>query len=536
MKIISSGDELKVSNQFAAGNGVERLLFADGTSFNREQIASGAWYRTGNGDDNINASAGDDVLSGGLGNDYLRGNGGGDRYVYASGDGNDRIDDSSGSTTDIDTLKLTDLTAADVTFSRIGGDLQILVNGTGQAIKVEYQFYSQTENWGIEKVEFSDNTQMDLAAINVSAWYRGGSGDDSLNGSAWRETLWGGFGNDYLSGKGGDDRYVYSSGDGNDRIDDSSGSTTEIDTLKFTDLNASDITFSRVGGDLQISVNGTAQAIKVEYQFYSQTANWGIEKIEFADNTHVDLATINAAAWYRGSSGDDSINGSRSTWSETLWGGLGNDYISGKEGNDLYVYSSGDGNDRIDDSSGSTTEIDTLKFTDLNATDVTLSRVNGDLQMLVNSTGQTIKVEYQFYSQTANWGIEKIEFANGSSWDFAAISANAWIRGTFGNDAISGTAWNDTIFGDAGNDTLSGGAGDDTFIFRTGFGQDLITDFNTGHDRLEFRDGLFADAGAALAAASTQGNDVIITVDASTTLLLQNVALANLHVDDFRIV
>jgi hypothetical protein len=47
---------------------------------------------------------------------------------------------------------------------------------------------------------------------------------------------------------------------------------------------------------------------------------------------------------------------------------------------------------------------------------------------------------------------------------------------------------------------------------------------------------VFADAAAALAAASTSGGDTIITIDATTSVLLQNVALANLHAGDFHIV
>ena len=53
---------------------------------------------------------------------------------------------------------------------------------------------------------------------------------------------------------------------------------------------------------------------------------------------------------------------------------------------------------------------------------------------------------------------------------------------------------------------------------------------------LEFYDGLFADSAAALAAASSSGSDTIITIDANTTITLQNVLLSNLHEDDFRLV
>ena len=532
--INATGETLRVENQFNGSNGVEEIVFADGSTWDRSQIDAASWFRGTSGNDWISASSSDDVMFGGLGNDYLRGNDGDDTYIYASGHGNDEIDDQSGSTTQIDTLKFTDLNISDLTVSRVGGDLVLGVNATGETIKLDYQFYSSSANWGIEKFEFANGDSWDLAMINSSAWYRGTSGNDSITGSSWNETFLGNQGNDYLRGNDGADTYVYASGHGNDEIDDQSSSTTQIDTLKLTDLNPGDVTLSRAGDHLMVGIDSTGATIKVDYQFYSQTANWGIEKIEFANGDSWDLATINSSAWYRGTSGSDLITASSSD--DILFGGQGNDYLRGNDGADTYVYASGHGNDEIDDQSSSTTQIDTLKLTDLNPGDVTLSRVGDHLMVGIDSTGATIKVDYQFYSQTGNWGIEKIEFANNTSWDLAAIDANAWIRGSSGNDTVSGTSWNDTIAGGAGNDTLSGGGGDDTFVFRAGLGQDTVTDFTVGHDVLEFRDGIFADAAAALAAASTSGSDTIISIDATTSVLLQNVALANLHAGDFHIV
>jgi Ca2+-binding RTX toxin-like protein len=85
---------------------------------------------------------------------------------------------------------------------------------------------------------------------------------------------------------------------------------------------------------------------------------------------------------------------------------------------------------------------------------------------------------------------------------------------------------------------LTGGTGNDTFVFRTGFAQDTITDFTAGagsDDVIEFRDGIFADFAAVLAASSASGSSTVITVDASTTITLQGVAIGNLHADDFRL-
>jgi Ca2+-binding RTX toxin-like protein len=304
--------------------------------------------------------------------------------------------------------------------------------------------------------------------------------------------------------------------------------------LKFTNLNAGDLTLTRSGEHLLVAINSTGETVKIDYQFYSPTQNWGVEQFQFANGDTWDLAAINANAWYRGTNANDSI--AASSWNDTLTGNQGNDYLRGNGGSDTYVYTSGHGNDEIDDQSGSVTDIDTLKFTNVNANDVTLTRSGEHLFVAINPTGETIKVDYQFYSQSQNWGIEKFQFANGDTWDLATINANAAIRGTSGNDTIAGTAWNDTIAGGAGNDTMSGGAGSDTFLFRTNLGQDTVTDFTVGSDLLEFRDGNFADAAAALAAATSSGSDTLITIDANNTVLLKNISLANLHETDFHIV
>jgi Ca2+-binding RTX toxin-like protein len=281
-------------------------------------------------------------------------------------------------------------------------------------------------------------------------------------------------------------------------------------------------------------VNSNGQTITFDEQFYSQATNWGLEKIEFANGESWDLATINAHGWIRGTAGDDTIGGTG--WNDTFAGGLGDDRYNSGQGTDTYVYAFGDGNDYIDDESSSTTDVDVLHLTDLNASDLTFSRVGLNLVATVNSNGQTITFDEQFYSQTGNYGIERIEFANGSSWDLQTINANAWHRGTSGNDTMSGSAWNDTLAGGAGNDTLFGAAGNDTFVFRAGLGQDTITDFTPGQDILDIGDGIFADATAALAAATASGNDTLITIDTNNSILLQNVTLANLHASDFHVV
>ncbi|MBL4874513.1 MAG: hypothetical protein JKY41_14300 [Rhodobacteraceae bacterium] len=62
------------------------------------------------------------------------------------------------------------------------------------------------------------------------------------------------------------------------------------------------------------------------------------------------------------------------------------------------------------------------------------------------------------------------------------------LRGKSGNDLLYGEKGNDKLIGGTGNDILTGGEGADTFIFKIGHGDDKITDFEIGVDRILFRD------------------------------------------------
>ena len=101
----------------------------------------------------------------------------------------------------------------------------------------------------------------------------------------------------------------------------------------------------------------------------------------------------------------------------------------------------GDGNDFINDDSGSTTDVDILKLTDLNPDDVTLSRSGVHSMILVNSTGHVITLDEQFRAAGEHWGIEQIQFADDTIWDRAQIeAASDWINGTTSDDYLEGTA------------------------------------------------------------------------------------------------
>ncbi|MGQ0685617.1 calcium-binding protein [Bradyrhizobium sp.] len=522
IQINSSGETLKVTNQFNGTNGIEQVLFDDGTVWDRTQISEAAWVRGTAGAETLNGNGNAETFDGGGGNDTLRGYGNGDTYIYSLGSGNDTVDENSGdSGTDI--ITLVGLNASDVLFSRSGNDLFVQINASGETLKVVNQFNGAN---GIEQVVFGDGTVWDRTQIADAAWVRGTSGVDTLNGNGNAETFDGGGGNDTLRGYGSGDTYIYSVGSGNDTISEYGGDTGN-DVVKLTSLNASDVEFSRISNDLFIKIIATSEVLKVENQFNGTN---GIEQVLFGDGTVWDRTQIADAAWVRGTSGADTLNGNGNA--ETFDGRGGNDTLRGYGNGDTYIYALGSGNDTVEEYSGDA-GTDVIKLAGLNSADVLFSRSGNDLFVQINASGETLKVSNQFNGTN---GVEQFVFADGTTWDRPAIASAAWYRGTSGNDTISGSSSNDTIAGGGGNDTMSGGTGNDTFVFQASPGQDIVTDFTPGQDVLEFRDGIFADAADALAAATASGNNTVITIDANNSVLLQNVSLANLNETDFHIV
>jgi Ca2+-binding RTX toxin-like protein len=547
-----------VLNQFSGASGLEQVVFDDGTIWStadvlaRATTTSGLTTHLGTGSaETIDGTTDADVIDGAGGNDTLRGGGGGDTYLLGAGSGNDTvIENTDGAATD--KVKLLGLNAADVTLGRTGTNLIVTINATGEKLTVQDHFSSTTN--GIEQLVFADATVWDRTAIASNAPFRGSAGNDTIFGTSGNDTFVGGLGDDTIRSGAGSDTHIYASGDGNDLIDEESGSTTEIDVLKLVDINPSGVMLTRSGVHLLVDIMATGQRITIDEQYWSATANWGIEQIQFADGAVWDRAYMAANAAFRGTAGNDTLNGS--SWDDLFIGGLGNDVIRSGAGSDTHIYAMGDGNDLIDEESGSTTEIDTLRFTDLNAPDITLTRSGVHLTVNVTATGHQITLDEQYWSATANWGIDRFVFADNASWSRDQIMQNAWWNGTGGNDSLSGWssydnldggAGNDTLNGNAGldqlvggagNDALTGGTGNDTFIFRAGFGQDTVWDFTAGaasEDVIKVQDGIFADFAAVQAASQQVGSDVVITADAANTITLKNVILANLHQDDFLI-
>jgi Ca2+-binding RTX toxin-like protein len=107
--------------------------------------------------------------------------------------------------------------------------------------------------------------------------------------------------------------------------------------------------------------------------------------------------------------------------------------------------------------------------------------------------------------------------------------------GTGQNIPVQGTSGNDVIFATTFQDVLTGAGGQDQFVFTpvsSGSVTHTVTDFTLGIDKLDLRQ--FSNVSASSLPVEAQlGNDTLITLDASDTILLKNVVATNLHASDF---
>jgi hypothetical protein len=117
------------------------------------------------------------------------------------------------------------------------------------------------------------------------------------------------------------------------------------------------------------------------------------------------------------------------------------------------------------------------------------------------------------------------------------LTSTVAIAGTGESDKINGTIGDDTLDGQAGNDKVVGGAGRDHFIFKTGYGNDTIADFDangSNHDVLDLR-GLksISDFDDLKRHMSTSNADVVIVAGHGDMVTLTHVAIGDLTHADF---
>ncbi|WP_151718752.1 calcium-binding protein [Gemmobacter serpentinus] len=269
--------------------------------------------------------------------------------------------------------------------------------------------------------------------------------------------------------------------------------------------------------------------------------------------------------WYHADKGD-RIDGGKGN--DTMYGGHGDDYFLHGEGADVFYGFAG--RDTLDYSrakSGMTLSISGFSTGNTGAArgdsaeniDVVIgTRFHDDITGQ-SSNASTLKGGAGNDTLTGGFYSDQLLGQAGSDMMFGE-EGNDRLRGGAGQDEIYGGDGNDSLYGEAGNDTLYGGkgldslfggAGNDAFVLTGGSrvtggagadifdnqnldGRVVITDFNlTSGDRISLAGGIFRSFDEILKKITMQGNDAVLRLNASDTIVLQGVAKADLLADDF---
>ena len=199
---------------------------------------------------------------------------------------------------------------------------------------------------------------------------------------------------------------------------------------------------------------------------------------------------------------------------QTLWGTPGADMIFGYGGDD--TLNGGDGDDWLDGGAG----------------DDVMAGGAGDDVYVVDSASDTI-IEY------GNEGHDRVESSvTFALWrdannveDLTLIGAgNIDAIGSWRHNTIVGNDGNNQITGGKGNDMLTGGGGNDLFFFHKDHGDNVITDFGNGADKIQFA-GTSAQSFDDLTIQAVSGGTEV-SVD-QVTVFLEGVSAASLDAGDF---
>ena len=330
----------------------------------------------------------------------------------------------------------------------------------------------------------------------------GAAGNDFVNGEDGNDSIAGGQGDDTLRGEADDD--LLEGGLGRDELDGGDG----IDTASYENAT-SGVTVrlakgEAFGGDNFDLLTNIENLIGSGFED-RLVSDLGDNVIDAGDGNDL-VRNFGGQDTINSGFGDDEVFGSGDA--ETIDLGDGNDVARTRGGNDFVFM--GDGDDRALTGGGD---------------DTAIGREGDDLFFMGSG------------NDTAFGGFGNDTLNGGSNADV--------LDGGPGDDRVRGDAGVDHLNGNSGNDFLNGGASADTFWFFDiqSMGQDRITDFEDGLDRINLSDWGFGSAADVIALASSSGgfdqHTRITFTDGVNNqkrdIVIENLALADFDASDIQL-
>ncbi len=522
--------------------------------------------------ESIFGSTGKDALGGGTGNDVLIGGAGNDTYVVNGGDtivemvggGIDTVNSYTASyllDENVENLILktgaingtgndlaNSITGNNATNTLIGGGGDDRLDGGGGAdgmaggtgddsyyvdnlgdVITEYGSQGLDSVYATVSYALSNNVENLTLTGTANANATGNSSDNSLIGNSGNNVIDGGQGADQMIGGAGNDTYSV------DNIGDTitEGKNGGIDSVRslisyvlgdnienLTLLGTSDI--NGIGNSLANVITGNDGANIIDGGAGGDTMSGGKGNDTYVVESSSDLVTEAANAGIDGVIASRSYVLTANVENLTLQGsaanGTGNDLDNTLIGNELSNALRGNGgNDILNGLAGA----DSMTGGDGNDT------------YYVDNLGDSILE----YLNAGKGGVDKV-FANvsyslGSNIENLTLTGveNISATGNSLNNILIGNDANNILDGGAGNDRLTGGLGADSFVFKTGGGKDVVTDFTTA-DFVKLSVAGVTNWASLLSHATEVGGDTVLTFG-SDSLTLQGVHIAQLQSSEF---
>lgn len=399
----------------------------------------------GLGADLLTGGRGNDILRGGPGDDDLRGGGGDDTYLFGPGHGADTIRDA-GNHWNVDERNIIEfshgLTASDYRFRRNQDDLLMTHIASHDQVTLSDWFVSTAQRRF--EFRFADGSTLDSSSdfyAEVSQQL-GDEGDNTLQGTALADILYGGDGRDVLFGDAaGSGTYglehasadhLYG-GNGADTLWGEGG-----DDMLSGDAG-DDTLYGGAGSDTYRFTGQFGEDVIYDYDQYDAAGLVGItqDRILFADATRAEDLQFSLVQ------------------------------------KDLVVEVAGTANSITVKNwlVNSEHQIDAIVFSN----DEQLTDLAERLQGLPNVRGTALA------DRLVGTELDDRILAEGGDDQLQGGAGNDWLGGGLGDDTLQGGAGNDALQGGAGNDLLVGGRGSDTYYIGQADGLDTIVEY----DRIE---------------------------------------------------
>jgi len=198
----------------------------------------------------------------------------------------------------------------------------------------------------------------------------------------------------------------------------------------------------------------------------------GLDPVEPAG---LDISGTNFNDTLFGTTNADQIHGMNGA--DVLFGYGGNDFLFGDAGNDTLI--GGAGADALNGGEG----IDTASYA--SATGSVYVNLAANTSAFGDAQGDT----FSSIERVVGSNYTDVLVANDTGVTLEGGGGRDFLTGGAGRDVLNGGVGDDTLEGGRGSNVLTGGAGADHFIFNGGDGFDVVTDFQSGVDKIVVGDG-----------------------------------------------